>query len=88
MMAALTATRLMRIRRIDPGGSCEAGETMLELFRMRNAAEGDDATHLVFLDRRGWYCAHGRDCPAAHAAGETCSALVAPGQAADPGSIE
>jgi hypothetical protein len=20
--------------------------------------------HLVFLDRHGWYCEHGRDCPA------------------------
>lgn len=70
MMAELSATRLMRIRRVDPGRSMETGETVLELFRMTNAAEGGDATHLVFLDRCGWYCAHGRDCPAAHAAGE------------------
>jgi hypothetical protein len=24
--------------------------------------------HLVFLDRHGWYCVHGRDCPAVKAA--------------------
>ena len=24
--------------------------------------------HLVFFDRHGWYCVHGRDCPAVQAA--------------------
>ena len=26
--------------------------------------QGKSATHLVFFDRHGWYCEHGRACPA------------------------
>jgi len=63
MMPGPSLTRLMRIRHIDPGRPLETGQTVLELFRVADAERGDGATHLMFRDHRGWYCADGRDCP-------------------------
>jgi hypothetical protein len=34
------------------------------LFRVDETVNGTSATHLVFFDRHGWYCEHGRSCPA------------------------
>lgn len=36
----------------------------MQLYRVDDLPFGNDTTHLVFFDRHGWYCAHGRDCPA------------------------
>ena len=58
------ATRLMRIRELDPQAACGQGTTVMQLFRVDDLPFGNDTTHLVFFDRHGWYCAHGRDCPA------------------------
>ena len=58
------ATRLMRIRELDPQAACGQGTTVMQLFRVDDLPFGDDTTHLVFFDRHGWYCAHGRECPA------------------------
>ena len=57
-------TRLMRIRELDPQAACGQGTTVMQLFRVDDLPFGDDTTHLVFFDRHGWYCAHGRECPA------------------------
>ena len=58
------ATRLMRIRELDPQAACGQGTTVMQLFRVDDLPFGNDTTHLVFFDRHGWYCEHGRDCPA------------------------
>ena len=60
-------TRLMRIRELDPQAACGAGTTVMQLFRVDDRASDAATTHLVFFDRHGWYCEHGRDCPAVDA---------------------
>ena len=57
-------TRLMRIRELDPQAACGQGTTVLQLFRVDDLPFGNETTHLVFFDRHGWYCEHGRDCVA------------------------
>jgi len=61
---ASAPTELMRIRELDPQAACGQGTTVMQLFRVDDLPFGDDTTHLVFFDRHGWYCAHGRECPA------------------------
>lgn len=57
-------TKLMRIRALDPQATCGQGTTVLQLFRVDDLPFGSYTTHLVFFDRHGWYCEHGRECPA------------------------
>jgi hypothetical protein len=57
------STRLMRIRELDPQAACGQGTTVMQLFRVDHLP-GSDTAHLVFFDRHGWYCVHGRECPA------------------------
>jgi hypothetical protein len=59
--------RLMRIRELDPHAACGSGTTVLQLFRVDDLPFDGATTHLVFFDRHGWYCEHGRDCPAVEA---------------------
>ena len=61
---ATAPTELMRIRELDPQAACGQGTTVMQLFRVDDLPFGNDTTHLVFFDRHGWYCAHGRECPA------------------------
>ena len=61
---AALATRLMRIRELDPQIACGPGTTVMQLFRVDDLPVGSATAHLVFFDRHGWYCEHGRDCPA------------------------
>ncbi len=61
---ATAPTELMRIRELDPQAACGQGTTVMQLFRVDDLPFGDETTHLVFFDRHGWYCAHGRECPA------------------------
>ena len=63
----VVATRLMRIRELDPQAACGAGTTVMQLFRVDDMASESATTHLVFFDRHGWYCEHGRECPAVDA---------------------
>ncbi len=58
------STRLMRIRELNPQSTCGIGTTVMQLFRVDDLPSGSATTHLVFFDRHGWYCEHGRDCPA------------------------
>ena len=34
------------------------------LYRVDETVDGRTTAHLVFYDRHGWYCEHGRTCPA------------------------
>lgn len=53
-----------RVRELDPAQRCGTGTSVQRLFRIDESIDGAIKPHLVFFDRHGWYCEHGRDCPA------------------------
>jgi hypothetical protein len=53
-----------RVTALDPQKKCGAGTSVQELFRISEESSDGLRSHLVFLDRHGWYCEHGRECPA------------------------
>jgi hypothetical protein len=53
-----------RVRELDPVQKCGAGTSVQRMFRVDEASGGVVRPHLVFFDRHGLYCEHGRDCPA------------------------
>ena len=56
------------VRELDPHRMCGAGTSVQFLYRVDESVGGRASAHLVFFDRHGWYCEHGRSCPAvAHA---------------------
>ena len=55
---------IMRVRELDPRAKCGAGTSVQRLFRVDAVSRDASVTHLVFLDRHGLYCEHGRGCPA------------------------
>ena len=65
---AVTGTPLapvFLVQELDPQSKCGPGTSVQRLFRLREEQEnGAVCNHMVFLDRHGWYCEHGRNCPA------------------------
>jgi len=65
------AAPTFHVRELDPLQKCGSGTSVERLYRVDEASgerHGTTRPHLVFLDRHGWYCEDGRDCPAvAHA---------------------
>jgi hypothetical protein len=56
------------IRELDPQEKCGQGTSVQFLYRVDQTIDGHRTAHLVFFDPHGWYCEHGRTCPAvAHA---------------------
>lgn len=55
---------LLRIRQLDPRSRCGESTTVMQLFRVDDLPEDAPRVHMVFHDRHGWYCEHGRECPA------------------------
>ena len=56
------------VRELDPIDKCGPGTSVQHLYRVDESNGGVPRPHLVFFDRHGWYCEHGRTCPAvAHA---------------------
>ncbi len=56
------------VKALDPIAKCGPGTSVQSLYRVDERIDGRATTHLVFFDRHGWYCEHGRNCPAvAHA---------------------
>lgn len=53
-----------RIKPLDPLQKCGAGTSVQSLYRVDETVDGSLRFHLVFNDRHGWYCEHGRNCPA------------------------
>lgn len=53
-----------RVRELDPAAKCGPATSVERLYRIDERTSGTVRTHLVFLDRHGWYCEHGADCPA------------------------
>ena len=52
------------VKPLQPQAKCGAGTSVQYLFRVDETVDGRTTTHLVFFDRHGWYCEHGRNCPA------------------------
>lgn len=59
-----TARRVVRIREMDPIDKCGKGTTVTRLYRVEERLDQTTIHHLVFFDRHGWYCEHGKACGA------------------------
>lgn len=49
---------------LDPWLKCGPDTSVSELWKVVETRPALRTYHLVFLDQYGWYCLHGRDCPA------------------------
>jgi hypothetical protein len=56
--------RVVRVVDLDPLEKCGHGTRVERLIRVDEMIDQAREAHLVFLDRHGWYCEHGRTCPA------------------------
>lgn len=54
----------LRIRELVPRTVCGPRTSVERVFRVEARVGETSQVHLVFLDRHGWYCEHGRACPA------------------------
>ena len=54
----------MAVKPLDPLRKCGPKTTVQFLYRVDEEVDGRNTPHLVFFDRHGWYCEHGRSCPA------------------------
>ena len=62
--AAHTPVVHVAVKSLDPLRKCGAKTTVQFLYRVDEQVDGRNTPHLVFFDRHGWYCEHGRSCPA------------------------
>jgi hypothetical protein len=58
------AKSVVAIRPLDPLRKCGPSTSVQLLYRVDESIDGRRTSHLVFFDRHGWYCEHGRTCPA------------------------
>ena len=70
--SAKAARPELQIRELDPLRVCGGRTSVVQLFRvdeqlLEGKAAGARQVHLVFNDRHGWYCEHGRSCHAVSA---------------------
>jgi hypothetical protein len=54
--------RTVRIRAMDPIEKCGKGTSVTQLYRVEERLDQTRINHLVFFDRHGWYCEHGKQC--------------------------
>ena len=52
------------IKPLDPLLKCGPNTSVQFLYRVDESIDGRRTFHLVFFDHHGWYCEHGRTCPA------------------------
>jgi len=62
--AAGSVASRFEVRELDPVRKCGPDTSVQQLYRVDEHTNGQARAHLVFFDRHGWYCEHGRDCPA------------------------
>jgi hypothetical protein len=55
-------TRTVRIRPMDPIVKCGKGTSVTQMYRVEEKLDQTRISHLVFFDRHGWYCEHGKQC--------------------------
>jgi hypothetical protein len=56
--------RKLRIRPMDPVEMCGKDTSVMRLYRVEETIDRARIHHLVFFDRHGWYCEHGKQCSA------------------------
>ncbi len=56
--------KVVRVLDLDPYEKCGPGTSVQRLIRVDEQIDHAREAHLVFFDRHGWYCEHGRTCPA------------------------
>ncbi len=56
--------KVVRVLDLDPFEKCGRATTVQRLIRVDEMIDHAREAHLVFFDRHGWYCEHGRTCPA------------------------
>jgi hypothetical protein len=56
--------RLIKVRELDPYARCGPDTSVEQLFGWTSRSTVGRSVHIVYLDRHGWYCYHGRTCPA------------------------
>ena len=62
---AAPPVRVVKVRPLDPVARCGMGTSVEQLYRVDERVDGRCTTvHLVFFDKYGWYCVHGRGCTA------------------------
>ena len=49
---------------MDPIQKCGKGTSVTQLYRVEERLDHRRIQHLVFFDRHGWYCEHGKQCSA------------------------
>ena len=54
--------RTVRIRPMDPIEKCGKGTSVTQLYCVEERLDQIRINHLVFFDRHGWYCEHGKQC--------------------------
>lgn len=57
-------TGRVEVKELDPKRKCGHRTTVERMYRVIERVDGSVTNHLVFLDRHGWYCVHGRTCAA------------------------
>jgi hypothetical protein len=62
--AAPSPQTRVAVRSLDPFEKCGPNTSVQFLYRVDESVEGRSTPHLVFFDHHGWYCEHGRTCPA------------------------
>ena len=55
---------VVAIKELDPQLKCGPDTSVQFLYRVDELVDGKRTPHLVFYDHHGWYCEHGRTCPA------------------------
>jgi hypothetical protein len=53
-----------KLRELDPLRKCGPATSVRLLYRVDETKDGVVRPHLVYFDRHGWYCEHGRTCSA------------------------
>jgi hypothetical protein len=56
--------RVVRVKELDPFARCGPRTSVVHLYRVDERLDGESSVHLVFFDRHGWYCEHGKACRA------------------------
>ena len=58
------AQRKVKVRAMDPVQLCGKGTSVTRLYLVDETLDSNRIHHLVFFDRHGWYCEHGKQCSA------------------------
>jgi hypothetical protein len=64
VLKAAPPVRSVTIEPLDPWLMCGPDTSVRELWRVKEVVGGMRVFHLVFFDKYGWYCEHGRECRA------------------------